>query len=68
MARFAYHAIDPKGEERRGAIEAASEVAAREKLGAREWYVVSVNADAAASARIAARSACSIRAWPRCWA
>ncbi|MEL0250594.1 MAG: type II secretion system protein GspF, partial [Novosphingobium sp.] len=56
MARFAYHAIDPKGEERRGAIEAASEAAAREKLVAREWFVVSVNADAAASARRAATS------------
>ncbi|MFN3425734.1 MAG: type II secretion system F family protein, partial [Novosphingobium meiothermophilum] len=54
MARFSYHAIDPKGEERRGAIEAASETAAREKLGERQWFVVSLNPDAAASARRAA--------------
>lgn len=56
MARFAYHAIDPKGEERRGAIEAATEAAAREKLVTREWFVVSLKADAAMSARRAAIS------------
>ncbi|WP_062343371.1 type II secretion system inner membrane protein GspF [Novosphingobium sp. CCH12-A3] len=54
MARFAYHAIDPQGTERRGAIEAASDAAARDKLVAREWFVVSVQADAAMSARRAA--------------
>lgn len=51
MARFAYHAIDPKGTERRGAIEAATEAAAREKLLGREWFVVNVSADAATSVR-----------------
>lgn len=62
MARFAYHAIDPKGDERRGAIEAPSEAAAREKLTKREFYVVSISADAATSARRAATSTSGI-AW-----
>ena len=39
MARFAYLAVDPKGNERRGAIEAADERAATEKLAARAWHV-----------------------------
>ncbi|WP_298284763.1 type II secretion system inner membrane protein GspF [Novosphingobium sp.] len=62
MARFAYHAIDPKGDERRGAIEAPSEAVAREKLTKREFYVVSISADAATSARRAATSTSGI-AW-----
>lgn len=56
MARFAYHAIDPKGNERRGAIEAAGERQAAEKLAARQWHVIKVSPDAAASARRAAMS------------
>ena len=55
MARFAYHAIDPKGIQRRGAIEAPGEAEAREKLAARQWFVVSIAPDAAASARRAPR-------------
>ncbi|MDP3550308.1 MAG: type II secretion system inner membrane protein GspF [Novosphingobium sp.] len=62
MARFAYHAIDPKGAERRGAIEAASEAVARDKLTAREWFVVTISADAVTSARRAATSTSGI-AW-----
>ncbi|HQS69116.1 MAG TPA: type II secretion system protein GspF, partial [Novosphingobium sp.] len=62
MARFAYHAIDPKGDERCGAIEAPSEAVAREKLTKREFYVVSISADAATSARRAATSTSGI-AW-----
>lgn len=54
MARFAYHAIDPKGNERRGAIEAPGEKQAAEKLALRQWHVVKVSPDAAASARRAA--------------
>ena len=54
MPRFAYLAIDPKGAERRGAIEAAGEAQARERLGARHWHVVRLGPDAAASARRAA--------------
>ncbi len=60
MARFAYHAIDPKGIERRGAIEAPGETAAREKLVARQWFVISLAPDAAASARRAAVSTSGI--------
>lgn len=60
MARFAYHAIDPKGIERRGAIEAPGETAARKKLVARQWFVVSLAPDAAASARRAAVSTSGI--------
>lgn len=60
MARFAYHAIDPLGIERRGAIEAPGETAAREKLMARQWFVVSLAPDAAASARRAAVSTSGI--------
>lgn len=56
MARFAYLAIDPKGQERRGAIEAAGESEATAKLVARHWHVVRLNPDAAASARRAALS------------
>lgn len=54
MARFAYHAIDPKGNERRGAIEAPGEKEAAGKLAARQWHVVRVSPDAATSARHAA--------------
>jgi general secretion pathway protein F len=54
MARFAYLAVDPKGNERRGAIEAADERAATEKLAARAWHVLQLSPDAAASARRAA--------------
>ena len=60
MARFAYHAIDPKGIQRRGAIEAPGEAEAREKLAARQWFVVSIAPDAAASARRAAVSTSGI--------
>lgn len=54
MPRFAYLAIDPKGAERRGAIEAAGEVQARERLAQRQWHVVRLGPDAAASASRAA--------------
>lgn len=54
MARFAYLAVDPRGNERRGAIEAVDERGAAEKLAAREWHVLTLSADAAASARRAA--------------
>ena len=54
MPRFAYLAIDPKGAERRGAIEAAGEAQARDKLAARHWHVVRLGPDAAASASRAA--------------
>ena len=54
MPRFAYLAIDPKGAERRGAIEAAGEAQARERLAQRQWHVVRLGPDAAASARRAA--------------
>ena len=54
MPRFAYLAIDPKGAERRGAIEAAGEAQARERLASRQWHVVRLGPDAAASARRAA--------------
>ena len=37
MPRFAYLAIDPKGAERRGAIEVAGEAQARERLAQRQW-------------------------------
>ncbi|WP_338466766.1 type II secretion system inner membrane protein GspF [Novosphingobium sp. ZN18A2] len=56
MARFAYLAIDPKGNERRGAIEAEDERAAHAKLAGRQWHVVRVGPDAASSARRAATS------------
>lgn len=56
MARFAYLAIDPKGNERRGAIEAADERAVEAKLATRQWHVVRVGPDAAASAKRAAAS------------
>ena len=54
MPRFAYLAIDPKGAERRGAIEAAGEAQARERLASRQWHVVRLGPDATASARRAA--------------
>ncbi|MCH7629543.1 MAG: type II secretion system inner membrane protein GspF [Proteobacteria bacterium] len=54
MARFAYHAIDPKGQEKRGAVEAADEGAAAAKLAQRQWHVLALHADSAASARHAA--------------
>ena len=54
MPRFAYLAIDPKGAERRGAIEAAGEVQARERLAQRQWHIVRLGPDAAASASRAA--------------
>ncbi|MCW1384029.1 type II secretion system inner membrane protein GspF [Novosphingobium sp. KCTC 2891] len=54
MARFAYHAIDPKGLERRGAVEAGDERQAAEKLAARQWHIVALAPDVAASARRAA--------------
>ena len=60
MPRFAYHAIDPKGAERRGAIEAASEREATEKLAGRQWHVLQVSPDAAASARRAATATSGI--------
>ncbi|MDE2562376.1 MAG: type II secretion system inner membrane protein GspF [Sphingomonadales bacterium] len=56
MARFAYLAIDPRGNERRGAIEAADERAVEVRLAARRWHVVRVGPDVAASARRAAVS------------
>ena len=54
MPRFAYLAIDPKGGERRGAVEAGNEAQAAERLAARQWHVVRLGPDAAASARRAA--------------
>lgn len=54
MARFSYLAIDPRGNERRGAIEAADERAAQARLAQRQWHVVRVGPDAAASAKRAA--------------
>ena len=60
MPRFTYLAIDPKGNERRGAIEAAGERQALEKLAARSWHVVRIGPDAAASARRAAISTSGI--------
>ncbi len=54
MPRFAYLAIDPKGAERCGAIEAAGEAQARERLAQRQWHVVRLGPDAAASASRAA--------------
>ena len=60
MPRFTYLAIDPKGHERRGAIEAAGERQALEKLAARSWHVVRIGPDAAASARRAAISTSGI--------
>jgi general secretion pathway protein F len=54
MPRFAYLAIDPKGVERRGAIEAAGEAEATQRLGARAWHVVRIGPDPVASARRAA--------------
>ena len=54
MPRFSYLAIDPKGAEKRGAIEAGSEAQAAEKLAARAWHVVRLGPDAATSARRAA--------------
>jgi general secretion pathway protein F len=54
MPRFAYLAIDPKGGERRGAIEAAGAAQAAERLTARHWHVVRIGPDVAASARRAA--------------
>lgn len=54
MARFAYHAIDPRGQEKRGAVEAADEAAAAAKLAQRQWHVLTLHADSAASARRAA--------------
>ena len=56
MPRFSYLAIDPRGAEKRGAIEAASEAQAAEKLVSRQWHVVKLGPDAAASARRAAVS------------
>ena len=56
MARFAYLAIDPRGGERSGAIEASDERAAHEKLAGRSWHVVQVTPDMATSARRAAIS------------
>lgn len=60
MPRFTYLAIDPKGHERRGVIEAAGERQAAEKLAARSWHVVRIGPDAAASARRAAISTSGI--------
>lgn len=60
MPRFTYLAIDPKGNERRGAIEAVGERQALEKLAARSWHVVRIGPDAAASARRAAISTSGI--------
>lgn len=56
MPRYSYLAIDPKGHERRGAIEATGEAQAAERLAARHWHVVRLGADVAASARRAAVS------------
>ncbi|BEV02005.1 type II secretion system inner membrane protein GspF [Novosphingobium olei] len=47
MARFAYHAIDVKGQERRGAVDAQDEPGAIAKLGQRQWHVLSIRADTA---------------------
>lgn len=51
MARFGYLAIDPRGRERRGSLEAASDRAAREQLATRRWHVVRLGVEAAASGR-----------------
>ena len=42
MARYSYLAVDPAGRERRGAIEAANDRAAREQLATRRWHVLKV--------------------------
>jgi general secretion pathway protein F len=63
MARYEYLAIDPKGHERRGAIEAAGESEAHGKLAARQWHVVRVTPDAAASARRAAHTTTASIPW-----
>jgi general secretion pathway protein F len=54
MARFTYLAIDPKGQQRRGAIEAVDAAVVSAKLESRQWHVIRVAPDVAASARIAA--------------
>ncbi|MEO0032066.1 MAG: type secretion system protein GspF [Pseudomonadota bacterium] len=56
MARYSYLAIDAKGHERRGAIEAPGESEATGKLAARQWHVIRLSPDAATSARRAADS------------
>lgn len=54
MPRFAYLAVDPRGGERRGAIEAVGEREARARLETRQWHVVRLGPDVAMSARRAA--------------
>ena len=48
MARYDYLALDPAGRERRGSVQAESEGDARDRLAARKFYVVRVEAGSAA--------------------
>jgi len=50
MARWSYLAVDPQGKERRGAIDAVSLPAAREKLSTRRWHVLRLEEGAAKAA------------------
>ncbi|WP_408591857.1 type II secretion system F family protein [Novosphingobium sp.] len=45
MARYAYQAVDPKGHERRGAIEAPGEAEAARRLAERRWHVLRLHRD-----------------------
>lgn len=45
MARFAYHAVDPRGAERKGALEAADRASAADRLARRQWHVLSLAVD-----------------------
>ncbi len=42
MARFAYHAVDPTGAERRGRLDAANENEAQRSLGEKGWLVITL--------------------------
>ncbi|MBA3730301.1 MAG: type II secretion system inner membrane protein GspF [Sphingomonas sp.] len=57
MPEFAYHALDPKGRERRGKVSAATDAAARASLETRRFHVVRMErhtlAEASASDSIA---------------
>ncbi len=53
MADFDYLALDPAGRERRGQVAAPTLEDARSRLGARKFYVVSLEQTAAGTARVA---------------
>lgn len=44
MVRYAYHALDPQGGERRGAITAVDEDTALRLLAVRQWHVLTLDA------------------------